>query len=222
MNGSQATLRDALDVVQQRGWTALQVDTSQEFEILAHTLGTPRPSRSRAEVFERLRVLPRDRARRHSLSAQHGEGAFPFHTDTAHWAEPARYVLLRSETESSRPTRVVDLRDALNDPSMQGLFARAVFAIRDGRRSFLAPAWDARCQRLRFDRGCMLAANRAALKAAALMDTLVATASTASLEWIAGRTLLIDNWRCVHSRGVTADKDDAESRELVRALIEVG
>lgn len=214
-------LRDALDVVEQHGCTLLYLDARRDFERLARCLGTPRSSRGGGDVFERLQIVSRDEARPHSLSAAHGDGAFPFHTDTAHWPVPARYLLLRSETTSSRQTHVVDIGGVIENSASSALLARGVFSVRNGRRSFLAPAWEPLNRCVRFDQGCMLAANRPAREAIAVLTSLVAVAPVISVDWTEGRTLLVDNWRCMHARGVASSSERQEPRRLLRALVEV-
>jgi hypothetical protein len=172
-------------------------------------------------MFESLRVVSRRNARPYSLSAQHGEGAFPFHTDVAHWSVPARYLLLRSDAASVRSTNVAAVRDSLGHAACLELFCRAVFLVRNGRHSFLASAFEPRLSLFRFDPGCMVPADRAARDVVEHLSILTSTGCATSVTWTAGCTVLVDNWRCMHSRGVLPHGVEEESRELRRALIEV-
>ncbi len=205
--------------LEQNGWVVLITASDVDFERLAYGFGSPRPSRARGPAFERLSVLTQSDARAHSQSARYGEGAFPFHTDAAHWPVPARFLALRSATPSSRPTLIVDAATTLASVGLRSLLENGLFAVVNGRHSFLAAAWDQRRSLLRYDPTCMRAVTRAAARAAALLDKGIRVAPSTSVNWSAGTTVIIDNWRCLHARGV-ASEPDVGVRQLTPALLE--
>jgi hypothetical protein len=64
-------------------------------------------------VVERVSPKPARQARPGTMSARYAIGAFPLHTERAHWPVPPRYVLLRSVgAESDRSTLLWDSRTA--------------------------------------------------------------------------------------------------------------
>jgi L-asparagine oxygenase len=77
---------DAIHIVQQLG--PLRVDPR-----------SPEPVRD-------IRPQPVQLAKENTLSSRYGTEAFPFHTDTAHWDRPARYLALYcvDPGEGKRPT----------------------------------------------------------------------------------------------------------------------
>ena len=46
------------------------------------------------EPIRDIRPESKDSAKTNTLSSRYGTDAFPFHTDTAHWERPARYLAL--------------------------------------------------------------------------------------------------------------------------------
>lgn len=96
------------------GWDLLEgSDPSAPIASIAARFGRPIPSRS--GVIEKvLRPKTRETATPNSMSASYGLDALPFHTDTAHWASPARFVVLRARSNpGSVPTRLLDSRKFL-------------------------------------------------------------------------------------------------------------
>ena len=210
---------DLAQQVKADGWLLVQTSSFEEFEAIARALGRPRAARVGGPAFERLSVMIPADAYPHSHSARYGEGPFPLHTDAAHWETPARFVVLRAEASSSRPTLVLDLARSLEDPSVRANLADSVFTVVNGRRSFLAPAWEERRRFVRYDPSCMRPATRGAARVADFFRSLGGSARPTSVLWSPGATLVLDNWRCVHGRGEAAEPD-LGVRVLRRALVE--
>src|SRR5262245_17548310 len=59
-----------------------------------------------------IRPQPPNSAKANTLSSRYGTDAFPFHTDTAHWDQPARYLALFcvDPGEGQRETLLQDSR----------------------------------------------------------------------------------------------------------------
>lgn len=205
-----------------QGHAVTRTENLSSFERLASRFGRLRPSRLGGPTLDHLRVTPKRLARGHTHSARNGCGGFPFHTDTAHWRRPARTVLLRASVQTSRPTVLVNLRKALKAREARTEDFEGLFTIADGRRSFLAPAWDIEHDYLRYDPSCMRPSTRKAERAALAIEEALNSAPKATISWDAGLTLVIDNWSCAHARsaaGEAASVDD-QTRELVRAQCE--
>ncbi len=133
---------------------------------------------------------------------------------------PARFVALRSEDGSSRPTFIIEMRGML-EAETRRLFEESLFAVVNGRRSFLAAAWDSTRHVLRYDPTCMKPATRAAARASVVIERLIHEARPIRVDWGPRTTLIIDNWRCLHARGSTTTSD-VGVRQLTRALLETG
>lgn len=138
-----------------QGWVILNAEG--DLLDLANQLGTPVASRRGGEIVELLRPRSTADAPRRSLSAAHGLGTLPLHTDGAHHAVPPRYVLLRATTPSSCATTVIDSHQIDWQPAEREVLSRGALAVTGGPHGFLttilASTW------FRFDEGCMRPAN---------------------------------------------------------------
>jgi hypothetical protein len=101
--------------------------------------------------------MTKEAAHEASLSKKFGLGPFPFHTDTAHWAIPGRYLILAClyTGRDGALTRVVD-RTQIQLSEVELEAARsAVFFVRNGRHSFFSSIFATDGSFIRFDPGCM-------------------------------------------------------------------
>jgi len=204
----------------EHGWFLTETFEDEDMLQLARSLGIPLPSRPASPLIDPLRPVSRSQAHPFSLSAQHGAGAFPLHTDTAHWRTPARYVLLRAVGvhNDSRATLLLDSRSLPLEAADHCLLKRAVFAVRNGRSSFFSTILPEDERFLRFDRGCMSPRTPSARHALCIIAAAEASCSPVEINWAANRTLVLDNWRLLHGRcdGGRPNKDD---RLLQRVLV---
>lgn len=155
-------------------------------------------------------------------SGNFGLGAFPLHTDLAHWASPPHYFLLRCVVGSSKVlthllpwTPIVDFLGASE-------LRKAVFAIRNRKLGYSglvrAMSDDDGIKVLRWDSIFLRPVNRQAQALASAMRH-----STWNRETIAillnqpGDTLIVDNWRMLHGRGEVMPED--RGRHIDRAYI---
>lgn len=163
------------------------------------------------EPLSVLRPKTKDSAHPNSLSAQHGLGAQPLHTDGAHHPDPPEVVVLIAEKVNNTPTwlRQIGASDGRRPPWPS--LRDGMFLVGTGPSSFFAPAWS-RPGGLRYDPGCMSPCDaRARVAAGFLADNSDAVAH----HWSeAGRVLVIDNARALHGRA--AVEAGSEDRELVR------
>jgi alpha-ketoglutarate-dependent taurine dioxygenase len=165
-------------------------------------------------------LMPRSRvdAPRNSLSGRFGNGTFPLHTDLAQWITPPRYVILgavRASPKSARTTLAPipplsprDFRDV----------AAGIFAVSNGRRSFLASICASTRPFFRFDVGCMAPLDECSRDAQSIFNQLVTQGNRETLlEWRCGDIAVIDNWNVLHGRTPVTNADD---RRLLRAYVE--
>src|ERR1700679_2753734 len=89
---------------EERGFVQISgIDDKDSLFELARSLGNPIKTSS-DEFLRELRVRPCTIARPNTLSAMFGVGGFPLHTDTAFWALPARFLVMRVIGDNRRPT----------------------------------------------------------------------------------------------------------------------
>jgi Taurine catabolism dioxygenase TauD, TfdA family len=143
----------------------------------------------------------------------------PMHTDAAYFPIPPRYIMFEciepGETACQTHVWTFDWNKLLKDqPDI-----------------LVQPGWIARGERkapfncqvltttsngrkfLRFDPLCMTPPSNL-VNTAAVSDALCRYANRINFSWRKGDILIVDNWRCLHARGVGADR--APSRRLRR------
>lgn len=177
--------------------------TETEFEALGRALGTPVSVRPGGPATDRLTPVGVEDAQLRSLSAVHGLGAFPYHTDAAHHRLPPRYLVMRLADGacSETPTLLVDVDAmALGADEVRSL-SRETWLVRGGfGRTFYAPVLDrARCL-VRFDPGCMSQPSGTRLTGQGILEQRLKDSSAVEIHWNPGTTLVADNWRVLHSR----------------------
>src|SRR6202000_1586974 len=98
-----------------------------------------------------------EEAPRNTLSSRHGTGAFPFHTDGAHWREPPRFLILHCDDdgEATRPTLLCPV--SLSSAAGYSAFERDPWVVDTGKRCFLVTLAVRRGSpiQLRYDAACM-------------------------------------------------------------------
>jgi alpha-ketoglutarate-dependent taurine dioxygenase len=205
-------MRDAL---QHAGWSYLQGVTRTEFLGLAGSLGTPW-TRSGGTV-EYLRVQTRENATPWSLSALHGLGEFPLHTDFAHDVMPPRYVLLRSSAAGTvRPTTLQSLSAIAISSAARRILQRRVWVARGGPIPFYAPVLFGDGTYVRWDSACM-SPSCLAMDARHAWTECLASAQPVQFDWDMNTVLVVDNWRVLHGRGGHAMRSDGD--RLIERII---
>lgn len=197
--------QDAFQTLAEKGWVRLQqLPSAVALLDVAASLGTP----TRAPGGEVERVLQPHgpaAARINTLSRRYGTGPFPFHTDTAFWPIPCRYIVMRVEGDRRRSTLLLDFPALLNDAggralddalravwrtplAMGGIYCSTRFLTRQG--------WG-----WRYDGDVMLPANESARRVAKILKKALTSPSAAiTLNWEDTSSLIIDNWRLLHAR----------------------
>jgi hypothetical protein len=200
--GPLTPILNAFRLAQADGWWTghLQFDAIRRY---ADTLGLiEAPNRRGAMGPDQLRpTRPLDSHPR-SLSARYGLTAQPLHTDGAHQRQPPRFVVL-SATDSSLTGTLLWQPPAT--PAWTALLQHGVFTVSSGPTRFLSTVQNGRF--LRFDPGCMIAADSPARR----LQARLAAASADALEhrWTESDTVLvIDNWRALHARAAVTDPSE--------------
>jgi hypothetical protein len=125
---------------------------------------------------------------------------------------PPRYTILRSEDKfEDCPTLICQLN--YNDEEISTL-QRDVWLVNGGRGKFFASILDDK-KKLRFDKDCMRPAN-VTNKSNEVIQNLINQKEFIKIYWESNLTLIIDNWRVLHSRG---DATNNKNRMLQRIWI---
>ena len=207
------------------GWAEVVARSANDLLQLATKLGRPGPSRPTGPILDRLIPLSRTQAHPRSMSAIFGEGAFPFHTDLAHYSSPPRFVLLRAAQAAGmvRPTLLQDFQRLPLTSTDHQLLAHGPFLTRSGPRPFLSAIVDRvpglPAVVIRYDGCCMTPASSSARTAELLLARKMNELEPVQIDWHRGRTIVLDNWRVLHARASTQPSSYPETRVLQRILV---
>lgn len=210
-----------LNDLEERGWVLVPgISSSAELLELAKSIGSPTPSPS-GELVKKIGVISEADATPGTLSATFGTKSFPLHTDTAFWAIPARYLILRVRGDTRRHTTVLPFQRVFQGGGQaRELAERSVWFLR-------TPSISAYCSMgfsvgrfrgWRYDRQCMFPVNRAAHELVEVLGPLEEHGFLEQVNWSPGVTVVISNWKVLHGRG----PEPVQERERVLERIYVG
>lgn len=168
-------------------------------------------------------LVPRSFAPPNTYSGIYGLDRFPFHTDLAHWRTPPRYLLLRCLTGYQEvATHLID-GYSIVDTVTPDVLTRAIFKPRRPRNGELAllrlcaPTDEGFC--FRWDEVFLRPASRIGDIAVGRVKEELRRCGQLSISLVkAGDTLLIDNWRMLHSRSPIPI--EIEDRKIQRIYLE--
>jgi alpha-ketoglutarate-dependent taurine dioxygenase len=187
---------------------------------IAQQLGPIRVDPRSPDPVRDIRPQPVRSAKKNTLSSRYGTDAFPFHTDTAHWDQPARYLVLYCvhPGEGSRPTLLQDSRAWQLDDAQKDMACRALWKTGHVRpRLCVLAERTERGLSVRYDKDCMRPMTAEARELEALVESRMSCSIQRQIDWRPECLLVIDNQRMVHARG-KSDRPDV-SRVLKRVLI---
>ncbi|MDQ1124880.1 hypothetical protein [Microbacterium trichothecenolyticum] len=202
-----------LDELRTQHWTSAIGDPAEiEITLVVHGLAAARTQRGHFRQV--LRPASAGDAAPNTMSAIFGNGEQPLHTDGAHLQQPPDVILLASAEPNLTPTRVwsgaqqVPGTSAIITNSHPEFARHGLFVVRNGRDSFLSPAFD--WMRLRVDPACMSPADGYARQAAEYFQNLPAF----EFHWdVPQKVLLIDNLYALHGRTAVSAEDAGRGLE---------
>ena len=188
-----------------RGWTKVSGVASQdELLRLAYSLGRPVRSPT-GELIKQLAPIEANQAKPATLSAAHGTGAFPLHTDTAFWPRPCRYLLFRATGDVRRPTTLASFGRLLSSLGNEflALAERSVWIAGTPTQSHYCSMRFrfGECIGWRYDAQCMNPANDAARQVNSRLKAVTPTFETETVIWEEGLAVIVCNWKMLHGRG---------------------
>lgn len=170
------------------------------------------------------RLLPKLKSEgiKGSFSYNFGHSPFPYHTDTAFWPLPTRYVLMTSENESICHTYLFDMNQIFNNLSNQDLLIlkKSVFIlnINSIQKFSNLIIQENGFTGIRFDPNIMFPFNSYAKKSVEIIERSLKNYKSIEIKWNGKNILILDNWRLLHSRG-NSSKD--RERILKRIYINI-
>lgn len=157
---------------------------------------------------------------RNQYSGHYGLGIFPLHTDLAHWAFPPHYFLLRCIVGSDDVFTHVLPWTPIVDSVGTAVLRKAVFAARRRRIGYSglvrAMSHHDGTAVLRWDPIFLTPLNQhAQVLASTMLDSVWDSKVVRILLNQPGDTLIIDNWRMLHGRGVVMPRSTARHIDRV-------
>ncbi len=187
---------------------------------IAHSLGVPAGDFRSPEPLRLIRPRATDKAKQNTLSSRYGMGAFPFHTDSAYWPTPARFILFHcvSPGAGDRPTLLIDPREWSLPGCERRLLCNEVWRVTT-RRPFHCTVGRERDEGfcVRFDEACMVPVTTGANAVLQVIRDAILNSRIVTIQWREGDLLIVDNLRLLHARGWALQPD--EDRILARILI---
>jgi hypothetical protein len=209
--------------ISMHGWSTIRTDEREDLLDIAKKFGSPISSRAGGNLVDLLRPIPPAAAKRRSMSAVYGMGAFPFHTDSAHFRIPPRLTLLRLAPGSvtERPTLLHDFRALRLCAEDLACLRHDVWYVNGGKGRFLTSILSRTDYSpfglVRLDPCCMIPAHPSFKKSADVVEQACDEALPIEIDWEPGVTVILDNWRMLHARG--PQPKDSEVRILERVMI---
>jgi len=139
-----------------------------------------------------------------TYSGQYGYDDFPMHTDLAHWNKPPRYLMLRCLIGDAQvSTNILD-SEKIIEAVGRNLLERSLVKPRrpvNGRTSLMKILKSGNPNMLRWDQSFIVAASSTGEKGISEVNKVLA--QIAPIEVVLENTydtVIIDNWRMLHSR----------------------
>ena len=211
------------EVLRQKGIIEIPYENFSDEALLslASTFGKVVPG-ARGEVVQTLLAREKGKGPKGSFSYTVGYGQFPWHTDTAYWDVPTRYLLLTSDKPSPCATTYQSfdaLRNAIKD--FDYLMARSVYLVNvHGNRRYLSPSFKkAGKNGYRLDFHIFRPMNDEAKILMQLVGYELEKSYFRYL-WTGKSVAVIDNWRIIHGReSASEDRNRILKRVYIDELV---
>ena len=205
-----------LKKVVDQGWLEIDFPHDQSLLKLAEQYGHPIGIRLNANASDVL--IPREKkdAKVHSLSAEYGMEAFPFHTDCAYYLVPPRFIFFRSKIVNNNCATLLHKISNLHfSPTQIELLKTGLFEIRGHHKMFFASLLEKGI--FRWDKNCVKAIDRTAKEAVEVVENMLKSTPPHKYYWInKNKVLIVDNWQVLHAR----EESSSFNRAIERILIE--
>lgn len=205
-------------IIDRNGYATLDVaDTGMSIQEIASMIGNIVPG-ERGEVIQELHARDRGEGRYGTFSYCVGYNQFPWHTDTAYWEIPVRYLLLTSNNPSPCATTFRTFRSLASKINrFHYLAERAVYLLNiPGRKRYLSPIFKrGREIGYRLDFHIYKPMNKEAQSLIELVSNELSE-EYGRIVWTGNNIAILDNWKAIHSR---EDAHEDKNRTLTRIYI---
>ncbi|WP_397299203.1 TauD/TfdA family dioxygenase [Nonlabens ulvanivorans] len=202
------------------GWEIIQGQSIENENLIkiAKTYGVPFPD-SNQQLIQKLNSKNKKTGIKNSFSYNYGLSAFPYHTDTAFDNTPANYFLLTSLYNSKTTTNIIDSHSIINNLNNEEIkiLKKSIFLLSTPQEKKFTNLIFVKNKKtgIRFDPNIMTPYNSYSKDALAILNEQITKTKTIEIKWNKEQILIVDNWRCIHSRSNVID----EKRTLKRIYI---
>lgn len=213
---------DIISTLREQGYVVFDTDTSDESLLkIASLFGVVVPG-ERGVLVQPLKAQEKGKGSIGSFTYMVGYDAFPWHTDTAYWEIPVRYLMLTSEKPSPCATLARSFESlAKNIDDFYYLAERSVYMLNiPGKRKLLSPVMKKHGEMgFRFDFHIYKPMNEEAKILSSLMLEQLNNESQ-RVVWSGNNVLVLDNWRLIHAReDASQDKNRSLKRIYINELV---
>ncbi|WP_064662763.1 TauD/TfdA family dioxygenase [Pseudoalteromonas sp. MQS005] len=195
------------------------ISSRAELKRLAKSIGEIRPHPN-GENIATLKSSDGRSSLPGTLSNIYGLSAFPFHTDTAFWGIPARYVVMGMFSKSQCTTNYISLSDITRVVSndFRAKAEKSIYLVEtfEGCK-YTSPIF---CQNgvsgIRFDPNIMKPANVHAERFHSELLEALRSIEPRKIHWDGNKAVVFDNWKNLHGRSAVNN----ERREIFRIYLE--
>lgn len=213
-------IKNRLISLNENGWIEFRSgSTDSELISIASGIGKIIRHPNGEDIFE-LKPKLENESLLGTFSNKHGLKKFPFHTDTAFYKKPARYILMHSVESNNCDTtilRKIDFWDSLTVSDKKNA-ERAIYLLKTNNEKFYTSLIFKENNEygIKYDPTCMSPFNKYAKEFDQNFQKIINEIEPISIKWSKGKTLIIDNWKNLHGRK-SAEKDT--TRVLKRIYI---
>jgi len=210
------------EAIERDGWDLFEVEEEINDDFLLETAenyGVPFAD-SNNRLIQILKVKEKGSGIKNSFSFKFGFGTLQFHTDTAFFDLPSRFFLITSVFTSNSCTNIIDFNQILKKINEEelNLLKRAIFLMKiPEKQTFVKLFFNEKGKTgVRFDPNIMSPYNSSAKIALEIVNSKIATLEPIKIDWNSKKILIIDNWRCLHSRDNVEDKNRTLKRIYIK------
>ncbi|MBX7227025.1 MAG: TauD/TfdA family dioxygenase [Chitinophagales bacterium] len=189
---------------EQKSWTVINQETNDKFlTLLANELGDIIAD-DNGNKIQHLRPKLTGQGIKDTFSYKYGLDEFPYHTDTAFWAKPAKLILMTTELPSSCNTLLIDIKGFLNSLTESELvvFQNSVFTLKTPSQIKFVSVLQREKEDFifRYDPNIMTPFNSNAKKCDDIIKEYIEDSKAIEIQWTGKNILVLNNWRMVHKR----------------------
>ncbi len=211
---------EILNEIDEKGWVEFNHLNDEESLLkIANVLGNV-IKHPNGNIIDSLSPKDKANANKNTFSHKFGFEKFPFHTDTAFWNIPTRYVLLSSIKNSQSATLFTTYQNLINHLSQEEFqtLEKSIFLVKTNRTNFYSSILCKISNKasIRYDSNCMKPMNTFAKEAIKIIESKLNNISISKISWDSEKIFIFDNWKVLHARDVV---NNLETRILKRIYI---